>query len=276
MFHLSAPREPTRLALSYRPRLSKDRPDVASTKGIAAKPRKILISISRTRRGLLPTLFVFPATQDSWNIVPTLSEHGISSDDTVLMVIPVEFAGHQAELVLQTTDRILSLIEPGRTTIKILRVQVRDSDIPGSTINLLKAMSRGEWNEVIMTLSDSISSSAVVMYLAGIVFSSQHKDQPQRKLRVFIFSRSAGTRVEVPVPKMPIPKSVSLLRILKTNPRARLMDIQPRMRRHPSTISRQIAAAERNGFVAENDFGYYLTPLGNVLVEVFADACEAE
>jgi hypothetical protein len=77
----------------------------------------------------------------------------------------------------------------------------------------------------------------------------------------------------------PSPKSSTLLRgvaciwlwgnnVEERNPKARLVDLQAKMRKHLSTISRQIATEKRNGFVAENEDGYFLTPLGRIVVEV--------
>ncbi|HYA22105.1 MAG TPA: hypothetical protein VEG31_02920, partial [Thermoproteota archaeon] len=105
-------------------------------------------------------------------------------------------------------------------------------------------------------------------YLAATVYASYLGVDGQSSVRIFVPCRATGKRVELPVPVMPMPKDITLLTEIEKNPKARLVDLQPKLRRHLSTISRQIAAEKRNGLVAENNEGYFLTPLGRVVAEV--------
>lgn len=107
------------------------------------------------------------------------------------------------------------------------------------------------------------------MYLASVIYSSLPEGKPKGRVHVYIPVRATGKRLEVPIPEMDMPRDFTLLRELRGSPRARLADLQPKLKRHTSTISRQIAEAKRKGFVAESDGQLLLTPLGRIVLEVF-------
>ena len=201
-------------------------------------------------------------------MLPTFTEHGLSPRDAVLLGIPTESVGHQSDLVVQTVDRILALIGSRGTPIQFLRTQIRESDPVESTINLLKLMKKQQSDETIVTLCDSLPAASIAMYLAATVYASYRGEEGKNSVRIYVPCRATGKRVELPVLVMPMPKDITLLTEIEKNPKARLLDLQPRLRRHLSTISRQIAAEKRNGLVVENDEGYFLTLLGRVVAEV--------
>lgn len=217
---------------------------------------------------ILPRLFVFPAVTDSWFMLPSFSEYGLSPRDGVLMAIPTESIGHQADLVVQTADRLLSLIGSKGTPLQFLRTQIRESQPTESVIDLVRTMRQNKWDQVIMTLCDSVSAAGMTMYLAAVVYASFTEGENGCKVRVFVPCRATGKKMELPVPVMPMPRSFELLMELEKNPKARLRDIQMRLRKHPSTISRLIANEMENGYVTKNEDGYRLTQLGKILVEV--------
>jgi hypothetical protein len=216
----------------------------------------------------LTKLFVFPATDDSWFMFPSFAEHGLSPGDIVLMAIPVESVRHQSDLVVQTADRILSLIGSSGTPITFLRAHIHESEPTESAITLVKVMLQQEWDEAIVTLSDSLSSAGLVMYMAAVICASLRAERARNKIHVFVPYRAIGKRTEIPVPIIPLPSSPALLAELEKNPRAKLKDIAVKMNKHISTISRMIERDERNGFLVENDDGYVLTALGKIMVSV--------
>jgi hypothetical protein len=198
---------------------------------------------------------------------PALAEHTISAGDAVLMAIPIESTGHQADLVIQTVDRILALMGTKGSPLGFIRVQLSQMDPCGSTVALLKAMRQAEWEQVITTLCDSLSSVCIPMYLASVIYSSLPEGKPRGRVRVYMPVQATGKRLEVPIPEIRMPRDLSLLRELKSHPRARLVDLQPKLKKHSSTISRQITQAKREGFVVEGDGEYVLTPLGTIALE---------
>lgn len=216
----------------------------------------------------LAKLFVFPATDDSWFMFPSFSEHGLFPGDIVLMAIPVESVRHQSDLVVQTADRILSLIGSRGTPITFLRAQIHESEPIESATILIKQMLQQEWEEAIITLCDSLSSAGLVMYLAAVICASLRADHARNKIHVYVPCRAIGKRTEMPVPIVPLPRDPALLVELQKNPRAKLKDIEKELKKHPSTISRMIEREERNGFLIENDNGYILTALGKIMVNV--------
>ena len=110
---------------------------------------------------------------------PALAEHTISAGDAVLMAIPIESTGHQADLVIQTVDRILALMGTKGSPIGFIRVQLSQMDPCGSTVALLKAIRQAEWEQVITTLCDSLSSVCIPMYLASVIYSSLPEGKPR-------------------------------------------------------------------------------------------------
>jgi hypothetical protein len=199
---------------------------------------------------------------------PSFSEHGLSPGDIVLMAIPVESVRHQSDLVVQTADRILSLIGSRGTPITFLRAQIHESEPVESATVLVKVMLQREWDEAIVTLSDSLSSAGLVMYMAAVICASLRADYARNKIHVFVPYRAIGKRTEIPVPIIPLPSSPALLAELEKNPTAKLKDIVVKLKKHISTISRMIDRDERNGFLVENDDGYALTALGKIMVNV--------
>jgi hypothetical protein len=232
----------------------------AVCKDISVKPGERIRTLSK--------LFVFAAVFDSWFMLPSFTEHGLSPGDAVLLGIPTESVGHQSDLVVQTVDRILALIGSRGTPIQFLRTQIRESEPIESAINLLRLMKKQKSDETIVTLCDSLPAAGLAMYLAAMVYASYRGEDGKSSVHIYVPSRATGKRVELPVPIIPMPKDITLLTELERNPKVRLVDLQPKLKKHLSTISRQIATEKRNGFVAENDEGYFLTPLGKVVAEV--------
>jgi hypothetical protein len=200
-------------------------------------------------------------------MLPSFSEYGLSPGDAVLMAIPTESIGHQADLVVETADRLLSLIESKGTPIRFLRAQIRESQPIESAVDLIRMMKQGRWDQTIVTLCDSLSTASVTMYLAAAIYASWVRGEHDCEVRVFVPCRATGRRMELPLPVVPLPKSCELLAELERNPKAKLKDIQVKLRKHPSTISRLIAAEMRKGYVMEDEDGYHLTQLGKILVE---------
>gem|GEM_PF-5368635 len=214
-------------------------------------------------------LFVFPATNDSWFIFPTLSEYSISAGDAVLMGIPKESTGHQADLVVDTVDKILSLMDSKGTPLRFIRVHLSESDIPDAVISLLTPMYETRWDEVIVTLCDSISCVSMSMYLASVIYASWAEGRTSPRIVVLVPSRASQKQVAVPLPTIRMPRDPRLLEELQKSPRARLVDLQAKLKRHTSTVSRQINAAIDGGYVVDESGSYRLTQLGNILVTLW-------
>jgi hypothetical protein len=178
--------------------------------------------------------------------------------------------GHQGDLVVNTVGHILALIESKGTPLQFTRVPISESDIRSAVVTLLESMNAGHWEKIIVTLSGSLASVSMSIYLAVVIFASHAGDEVRQHVHVYLPCPAAGGRVEIPVPRIPLPRNTALLAELRKNPRARLIDLQESMKRHPSTISRQISKAKEYGYVSEYDGQYSLTDLGNILVDVFS------
>jgi hypothetical protein len=168
-------------------------------------------------------------------------------------------------------ETVIDILNERGLNLRFKDVPVHISDFGGTTIEITNAMKRAKPDDLIVDLSEGIPMLSLEIYAAAIVYASMVDATQRERIRVRCRPPGADESVDVFLPVFSVARFVPLVRALDRHPKAKLSELQQRLGKHLSTISRQLVRAERAGLVHKVDGKYKKTEFGSVVLKAFAD-----
>ena len=145
--------------------------------------------------------------------------------------------------------------------------QIPMSHFPEAVSEIALTLRRMMADEVLVDLADAMPLLSLEAYDALAVYASTL--DPEKRSKLQCNAPGPDSSIGVFIPALPLGRFVPLLKELKEHPHVPLSDLRVLLKRHPSTISRQIGQAEQYSLVEKKGGSYRLTEFGEVVLRVF-------
>lgn len=166
-------------------------------------------------------------------------------------------------------ELLISMMRERGVDLEFENQQVHLSDFAGAVTEIALTLKRVRADELLVDLAGAVPVLSLETYTAVAIYASVLDPERRRKVLCRVPGPSGSINVFIPV--FPFSRFVSLLKELKEHPDATLNDLQVVLKRHPSTLSRQIRRAEQYALVEKKVRSYKLTEFGEIVLKVFLE-----
>jgi hypothetical protein len=220
-------------------------------------------------------VFVLPYGSEEVTLLAYLASSRMPDGGSVVFLSP---AGRERNKKVMATvsgfETVIDILNERGLNLRFEDVPVHISDFVGTTIEITNAMKWARPDDLIVDLSEGIPVLSLEIYAAAIIYASMVDAAQRERIRVRCRPPGADETVDVFLPVFSVARFLPLVRTIDRHPNAKLSELQQWLKKHPSTISRQLMRAERAGLVHKVDGKYRITEFGSVVLKVFADRAQ--
>lgn len=215
-------------------------------------------------------VFVFPYETRSTAILSHLVSSPPDEESTVLFVFPEPAQGDRRISSTVAGFKVLvNVLAQRGPEVRFKGVQVSASDFPGAVRQIALSINEMEPNYLILDLSEGLPILCLETYAAAAAYASTLTTEQRARIRVLGEAPGSGQTLDLFLLLSPARRFVPLLREVDRYPGAKLRDLQEKLSRHASTLSRQLRRAEGAGLVKRVERGYRVAEFGKLMLELF-------
>jgi DNA-binding transcriptional ArsR family regulator len=220
-------------------------------------------------------VFVLPYGSEEVTLLAHLASSRMPDGGSVIFLSP---AGQERNKKVTATvsgfETVIDILNERGLSLRFKDVPVHISDFVGTTIDITNAMKQARPDDLIVDLSEGVPMLSLEIYAAAIVYASMVDATQRERIRVRCRPPGSDEGVNVFLPVFSVARFLPLVRALDRHPNAKLRELQQWLKKHPSTVSRQLMRAERAGLVHKANGKYMKTEFGSVVLKAFADSVQ--
>jgi len=215
-------------------------------------------------------VFVLPYETRNTAILPHLVSSPPDEQTTILFVFPEPAQGdRRIRSTVAGFEVLVNVLAQKGPEVRFKGVQVSPSDFPKAVRQIALSISEMEPNDLVIDLSEGLPILCLETYAAAAAYASTLTPEQGRRIRVVGEAPGSGETLDLFLLVSPVRRFVPLLREVDRHPEARLQDLQEKLGRHASTLSRQLRRAESAGLVTRAERGCRVSEFGKIMLELF-------
>jgi hypothetical protein len=215
-------------------------------------------------------VIVYPYGSDLTTLIAHLATLRLNDGDTVVLLTPTgEERDANVQAAAGSFELIVNMMRERGLSLAFKEVRVHVSDFLEAVSEIAIAFKDLSPDEVTIDLSQSTPILSVETYAAATIYASLLGSSNGGRIHVYCKAPKSADKVEAFLPVFNVSRYLPLLVELDRRPGAKLSELQQVLRRHPSTLSRQIKRAERAGLIHKSEGEYRKTKFGEAILAVF-------
>jgi len=213
-------------------------------------------------------VFVFAFNCEAATLLPHIVSSRLGDRNTVLLLSPAGSSRDNMVVAkVGSFEMLVDMLRERGIDLEFEDRQIHLSSFAEAVSEIALTLKQTGADQLLIDLADALPLLALEIYTATAVYASTLDSGRRKKLQCIAPGPSGSINVFVPV--FPLSRFVSLLEELREHPDATLNELQVVLKRHPSTLSRQIGRAKECSLVEKKEGSYKLTEFGEVALKVF-------